>query len=383
MTPRGFAPEIGQSHMPSEMQKSLNKKYEKALIASGLVDDVPDLMALDALPGRYSEGEFLCRHGDKADRLWVIVGGSVAVRDEDRTLYVRHRPDVVGEQNILSNSGFRWYDLVANECQVEVLTVRKEMIECHPRADVLWRNIAKVISLKLKTATVQTADLLEQVQDDAQILRAYTNEYALSRRLGSGSRYMTDHRMENAIIWFSDIVNFTRFVLELSPVRTADLVQRFFNAQAEAIQRHGGYIDKFMGDGLMAFWIMSANESESRKKACEEALIAAEEAIESVSLIHVGAEPLELRVGLHIGRALSGDFGSAHRHQFTLIGAAVNKAAQLEQVHEAEPSNNRDKLGPIRISVEFHDHLPHQVRERYAHRLLATTKNFGQLTLYS
>lgn len=361
----------------------LKKYYAEALIASGLVDDVPDFVALDPLPSRFSEGEHLCQRGDKADRLWVIVSGSVAVRDEERTLYVRHRPDVVGEQNTLSNEGFRWYDLVANETQVEVLTVRKEVIERHPRAEILWRNIAKIISLKLKVATVQTADLLEQVQDDAQILRAYTNEYALSRRLSSGSQYLTDHKTENAVVWFSDIVNFTRFVLELSPVRTADLVQRFFNAQAEAIESHGGYIDKFMGDGLMAFWILSSDERESSATVCEDALAAAEEAVQSVSRIHIGAEPLELRVGLHIGRVLSGDFGSAHRHQFTLIGAAVNKAAQLEQIHEEEISNGGQKLGPIRISVEFHDALPKQIRQRYAQRNSAITKKMGPLAFLS
>lgn len=189
--------------------------------------------------------------------------------------------------------------------------------------------------------------------------------------------------MENAIIWFSDIVNFTRFVLELSPVRTADFVQRFFNAQAEAIQHHGGYIDKFMGDGLMAFWVLPSNEAENTTRACEEALTAAEEAVQSVSQIHIGAEPLELRVGLHVGPVLSGDFGSAHRHQFTLIGAAVNKAARLEQVHKEEILNDPDRLGPIRMSVEFHEELSDGRRQRYAHQNSATIKNIGQLVLYS
>jgi class 3 adenylate cyclase len=365
------------------MHNSLKQHYKEALIASGLVDDVPDYMALDPLPSRLTEGDFLCRHGDKADRLWVIVSGSVAVRDDDRTLHVRLRPDVVGEQNIISDESFRWYDLVANESQVEVLTIHKEQIERHPQVGVLWRNIAKIISLKLKTATVQTADLLEQVQDDSQILRAYTNEYALSRRLRSGNRYLTDHRLENAIIWFSDIVNFTRFALDLSPVRTADLVQRFFNAQAEAIERHSGYIDKFMGDGLMAFWILSSDEAAARRKACEDALVAAEEAVRSVAQIHIGAEPLELRVGLHVGPVLSGDFGSAHRHQFTLIGSAVNKAARLEQIHPEETSANPDRLGRIRISAEFHDALSERTGQKYAQRSSAVVKNLGQVVLFS
>ena len=365
------------------MQKLLKKQYEEALVASGLVDEIAEFLDLDPLPNRFSEEEYICRRGDTADRLWVIITGSVAVRDGGKTLYVRHRPEVVGEQNILSNEGFRWYDLVANESQVEVLTIRKEAIDHHPQAAILWRNIAKVISLKLKMATAQTADLLEQVQDDARILRAYTNEYALSRRLRSGSRYLTDHRLENAVIWFSDIVNFTRFVLRLSPDRTADLVQRFFNAQAEAIRHHGGHIDKFVGDGLMAFWILSSEERGSDKAVCELVLAAAEEAVQSVSRIRIGVEPLQLRVGLHLGPVLSGDFGSATRHQFTLIGAEVNKAARLEQLHEEDVSSGSRELGPIRLSVEFHDELGDQTQENYTRKSSATIKNIGPLNLYT
>lgn len=364
------------------MRTSLKKQYAEALVASGLVDSLPDFLALDPLPGRFSEGEHICRRGDKADRLWVIVSGSIAVRDDARTLYVRGHPDVVGELNIVSDEGTRRYDLVASESMVELLTIRKEAIADHLQADILWRNIARIVSLKLNAATAQTSSLLEQIQDDAHILRAYTNEYALSRRLGSGSRYLTDHRVEEAIVWFSDIVNFTRSVLALPPVRTADLVQRFFNAQAEAIESHRGYIDKFMGDGLMAFWILPAAHRKSCREACEEALVAAEEAVRSVSLIQVGARPLDLRVGLHTGSTLSGDFGSTHRHQFTLIGAAVNKAAQLEQIHEDQVTDN-GKPGPIRISTEFHDVLSGRVQRRYDQRNCAMTRKLGQLDFYS
>lgn len=365
------------------MQGPLKKQYEEALVASGLVDDVSEFLALDPLPTRFSEGAFICQRGDAADRLWVITTGSVAVRDGSKTLYVRHRPAVVGEQNILSNQGFRWYDLVANESQVELLTIRKESIDHHPQAAILWRNIAKVISLKLKMATAQTADLLEQVEDDAEILRAYTNEYALSRRLRSGSRYLTDHRLENAVIWFSDIVNFSRFVLKLSPERTADLLQRFFNAQAEAIRQHEGYIDKFIGDGMMAFWVLPSEDPNSAAAVCQSALAAAEAAVQSVSRIRIGAQPLQLRVGLHIGPVLTGDFGSATRHQFTLIGAEVNKAARLEQLHGEDIASGCSKPGPIRMSAEFHAKIDPQAQKTYARKSSATLKDMGEVTLYT
>ncbi|MBE9558642.1 MAG: cyclic nucleotide-binding domain-containing protein [Proteobacteria bacterium] len=365
------------------MRTSLKKQYAEALVDSGLVDSLPELLALDPLPCRFSEGEHICRRGEKADRLWVIVSGSIAIRDDARTLYVRGHPEIIGELNILGGKGIRRYDLVANESMVELLTIRKEAIADHPRADILWRNIARIVALKLTAATAQTSSLLEQIQDDAHILRAYTNKYALSRRLGSGSRFLTDHRVEDAVVWFSDIVNFTRSVMELPPVHTADLVQRFFNAQAEAIECHRGYIDKFMGDGLMAFWILPAAGRENCAEACEEALAAAEEAVRSVSLIHVDTKPLELRVGLHTGCILSGDFGSTHRHQFTLIGAAVNKAAQLEQIHEDQITDGGGKPGPVRISSEFRDALPGPTQQRYIRRNRAMTRKLGKLKFYT
>lgn len=367
------------------MNRPIKSEYVEALVASGLVDDMDasDLVVLDPLPRRFSESEYLCRIGDKADRLWVVVSGSVAVRNSDQTLYVRQANDVVGEQNILSSEGFRSFDLVADESHVETLVILKERIQKHPRSDIFWRNIAKIISLKLKLATAQTISLLQHLKDDAHILKAYTNEYALSRRLLSGGKYITDHRVDRAIIWFSDIVNFSRFALALTPVRTADLVQRFFTSQGDAIYRHGGHIDKFIGDGLMAFWILSPDNSESSSVACANALTAAEEAASAVANISIGPKALELRIGLHLGRVLSGDFGSATRHQFTLIGTEVNKAARLEQVHREDIIEGEEGLGTIRLSEEFQKELPKKIREKYSQMSVAKGKNIGDLRIFS
>jgi class 3 adenylate cyclase len=354
-------------------------------VASGLVDDIDssDLAALDPLPQQFSEAEYLCRTGDKADRLWVVVGGSVAIRNASQTLYVRQANEVIGEQNLLSNEDFRSFDLVADESHVETLLILKERIQKHPRADLLWRNIAKIISLKLKLATAQTMSLLEQLKDDAHILKAYTNEYALSRRRLSGGEYITDHRGDRAIIWFSDIVDFSQYSLALTPVRTADLVQRFFTAQSEAVHRYGGHIDKFIGDGMMAFWVLSPDESESDSVACNNAVFAAEEAASAVAEISVGPKPLELRIGLHVGLVLSGDFGSATRHQFTLVGSEVNKAARLEQVHGEDIIEGEDAVGAIRLSEEFHKELPENIRKKYGRMSVAKGKNIGDVRIFS
>lgn len=361
--------------------RSIQARYEEALVTSGFVDNVTDIMALDPRPYRYSEGEYICRHGDEAENMWVIVDGSVAVRERGRTLFVRQPPEVVGEQNLLGNGCRRWYDLVANESRVELLGISKANIEQHPQADILWRNIAKIISLKLKDASIKTSALTWQLQDDSAILRAYTNEYALSRRLQSGGGRLTDYHVDRAIVWFSDVVDFSRYVLELAPHRTADVVQRFFNAQSFPIAAHGGHIDKFVGDGLMAFWVLESDEEVGA--TCLEALRAAEEAVAAVGKIFIGDSPLDVRIGLHTGLVLSGDFGSTVRHQFTLIGPEVNKAARLEQVHREDVIEGETEIGAIRLSAEFHQELSDLAKRQYTRHSKAKAKNIGEIEFYS
>lgn len=356
-------------------------RFQDALTASGLVDNVDDIEALDPRPLRFSEGDFVCQRGDKAHCLWVIVDGAVSVRDGHDTLLVCHRHGVVGEQNLLGNGCQRWYDLVVSQRQAELLAIEQNAIDKHPQRDQIWRNISKILSLKLKETSSENATLQHRVEDDTRILRAYTNEYALSRRLQAGGAQSTDYKVENAILWFSDIENFSRHILNMTPARTADIVQRFFNAQTHPIEERGGHIDKFMGDGLMAFWALTSDKADVA--LCEAALLAAEEAVAEVGGIAIGSEPLSLRVGLHFGLVLSGDFGSASRHQFTLIGADVNKAARLEEIHPQDVVAGNHDLGPIRLSAELHASLPLSLQRKYGRRSEAEAKNIGRLEFFS
>ncbi len=359
----------------------LQPEYKIALIASGLVDDVKDIDALNAKLYKFCERDFVCQFGDAAEALWVIVKGSVAVREGERTLFLRQRNEVVGEQNLLGNGCRRWYDLVVDGNKAELLEIRKQAIEEHPQANMIWRNIAKVISLKLKETSIKISSLGRQLEDDTRILRAYTNEYAMSRRLQSGGYNLSDYKIEQAIVWFSDIVKFSRNIVQMNPGRTADIVQRFFNAQSLPIASHGGYIDKFMGDGLMAFWVISEHESADLK--CMEALRAAEEAVTAVARIKIGNDPLDIRIGLHIGEVLSGDFGSATRNQFTLIGPEVNKAARLEQAQSVDVLEGGTDIGPVRMSIEFREKLADPVQKRYGNRIKVKNKNIGEIELFS
>lgn len=362
--------------------KALPGDYLEALVNCGLVDDIADPEGLQPEPYRYAEGEVICQHGQPVTCLWIIVNGSVAVREGNRNLFVRRRNEVIGEQHLVGNGYQRIYDLVADKSSVEVLKIGREKIEAHPEAYILWRNIARILSIKLRNASRKTSSLSRQLADDTRILHAYTNEYALSRRLLSGGEHQAEYAVDRAIIWFSDIVDFSRHTLGTSPDRIADIVQRFFNAQSHPILKSGGHIDKFIGDGLMAFWVLPEKANDISIE-CFAALRAADDAIAAVQSIRIGSEPLALRIGLHTGMVLSGDFGSTTRHQFTLIGEEVNKAGRLEQVRAEDLVGKPSDLGDLRVSEEFHDGLSPVARRRFRAPLVARCKNIGEIRFYT
>ncbi len=370
-------PAIARPSQSEHPQHHYRPRYEEALIASGLVDGIDDICALDPRPYRYTEGEYICRRGDQPTCLWIIVDGTVSVREGSNTLFVRGRHEVIGEQNLLGDGHHRWYDLIASEGNVELLRIDKHRLDSHPQNAQLWRNVAKIVSLKLKSASKRNAVLSHQVEDDTQILHAYTNEYALGRRMQLGGLKSTDYRTETAVIWFSDVANFSGYALTLAPERAADIVQRFFNEQSVPIERHGGYIDKFMGDGLMAFWIIQGDDE--LETVSQSALDAAQEAVAAVSNIRIGPTPLSLRVGLHLGPVLTGDFGSTTRHQFTLIGREVNKAARLEQIEGPDCIPPQESLGAIRLSCELRDRLSAEKQKEFGRRLKARAKHIGEV----
>lgn len=360
---------------------TLSSEYQEALSLCGLVDNIARPELLEPRPYRYAEGEYICQPGDPVDCLWIIVNGSVSVKLKEQTLFTRHRNEVIGEQHLVGNGYQRNYALVANENTVEVLIIDKDKIEAHPEAGTLWRNIAKIISIKLRGASRKTASLGRQLADDTRILHAYTNQYALSRRMQSGGAHQTDYLVERCIIWFSDVVNFSQYTLKATPERVADIVQRFFNAQTGPILDAGGHVDKFIGDGLMAFWLLPQSNKQA-SGICAKAVEAALQADASVSDIHIGRMPLALRIGLHVGLVVSGDFGSATRHQFTLIGPEVNKAARLEQANAADVlEGSSQQLGAIRLSREFWTQLSPVHQRKFQNRFVVDAKNIGEMEI--
>lgn len=131
-------------------------------------------------------------------------------------------------------------------------------------------------------------------------------------------------------VLFSDIRGFTSLSETSSPEAVVELLNRYFTAQVEVIFRHGGTLDKFIGDAIMAFWgAPIANPDHA--SAAVAAAIDMSKALEELrgDLGELGAG-LDIGIGLHSGMAVVGFIGSPDRLDYTVIGDTVNLASRIE-----------------------------------------------------
>jgi adenylate cyclase len=164
------------------------------------------------------------------------------------------------------------------------------------------------------------------------VLDTYVGQLA-SRRILKGEIGRGAGERIDAVIWFADLRGFTA----MSDLRPTDDViaalNQFFDALAQPIERNGGQILKFLGDGLLA--IFPVQDVAFRHYACRSALeaaLAAHAAVDALNRERLarGAPPLRFNVALHVGVVVYGNIGSAARLDFTCIGPAVNLTARIE-----------------------------------------------------
>jgi adenylate cyclase len=133
----------------------------------------------------------------------------------------------------------------------------------------------------------------------------------------------------HAAIWLSDMRGFTALSDRQPPRVLIDLLNRYFDCQVPVILEHGAEVLKFMGDGLLAIFAITADETE----VCKRALAAARRAQTNIAELSRSVMPgLRFGLALHIGDVLYGNIGSGSRLDFTCIGPAVNFAARIEKL---------------------------------------------------
>ncbi|HEX7603827.1 MAG TPA: adenylate/guanylate cyclase domain-containing protein [Polyangiaceae bacterium] len=181
---------------------------------------------------------------------------------------------------------------------------------------------------KLVGPLSRVAEILALRRTAANLLSTYvgrnTGERILAGRIVRG-----DIETVRAVIWFSDLRGFTEMSSRLTPREVIDTLNELFECQVPAIEKRGGEVLKFIGDGMLAIFPIA--EGTETSQLATAALEAADEAFGALAAHNAKTtRPLQFGLALHVGDIAYGNIGGANRLDFTAIGSAVNLAARLE-----------------------------------------------------
>src|SRR5579862_239516 len=131
-------------------------------------------------------------------------------------------------------------------------------------------------------------------------------------------------------VLFSDIRGFTALSEKMDPDRMAKLLTEYFTEMVECVFRHGGTLDKFIGDAVMAQWGAPLGESDDADRSMEAALDMMDALDKLNERWRSESRPeLQIGIGLNYGEAFAGNIGSERRLEYTVIGDTVNTASRL------------------------------------------------------
>ena len=183
------------------------------------------------------------------------------------------------------------------------------------------------------SVAIQNSQLMERVQREAVVLSNFQRYFApdLARQIvdQEGEIQLGGAKRRVAIL-FSDIRGFTSLSERMSPDRIARLLTGYFTEMVEIVFEHGGTLDKFIGDALMALWGAPLAREDDADRAMRAAL-AMQRRLEQLNreAAGQGRPALEIGIGIDMGEVFAGNIGSERRLEYTVIGDAVNTAARL------------------------------------------------------
>ena len=223
--------------------------------------------------------------------------------------------------------------------QALILAGRNRLM--HERLVRLTENLQEEVATQTLELE-QKKQAAEDAQAEVQQLNDYITESVLKRYLPpaligdilSGELSMDKPaELRDITVLFSDLKGFTAASEALGPEGISAFLNEYLTVMNEVIFEHGGTIDKFIGDAIMVLFCapkeMSKEDQVRRAVFCAKAM-----QIRLKALTHAwqreGSGRLDMRIGIHHGPAVVGNFGSAQRSDYTAIGPSVNMTARIE-----------------------------------------------------
>jgi adenylate cyclase len=222
------------------------------------------------------------------------------------------------------------------------LVVRTRAIESGKESEplsILTRDEVGELALSFNRM-VEELRTRERIKDT---FGKFVDPRIVTRLIGSGAEQAERRTLT---IFFSDIKAFSGISEQLTASAVVNLLNSYFGTVADVIHAHHGFIDKYIGDAVMAFWVSPFSAGDDHASdAClaalaqQEAITALRDQLPEITGMRRNPPKLAVRMGIATGEAVVGTIGSDSTRSYTVIGDTVNLASRLESINKVYGSS--------------------------------------------
>jgi class 3 adenylate cyclase len=231
--------------------------------------------------------------------------------------------------------------------------------------------LLEIVSSKLAESTAERG---LHYANENKLIAAFSSHLSPSltaRLIASGEDFGKPRDITGTVL-FADIRGFTDKSAAMQPANLAKDLGSYLERMVSILHRYGAFVDKFIGDAVMAVWGLPDHDTHDASTAFDCAM----EMIRESSTLEFGGSPIAIGVGIAQGRIFCGNVGSELKRQFTVLGNAVNLAARCESLC-------KDLNANLVISDEIEKQLREDQRSGGISNPQHFVKGFGPLDLHS
>ncbi|MEN9558055.1 MAG: hypothetical protein RL141_424 [Candidatus Parcubacteria bacterium] len=197
--------------------------------------------------------------------------------------------------------------------------------------DILWPAAAFLVSFGI--VTIEQRWLAERERREIKgVFSRYMSPSVVEALLEDPSKLALGGVRRHMTVFFSDIRGFTTMAEKMKPERLVRVLNAYLDRMTDIVFTHGGVLDKYIGDAVMAFWNAPFDQKDHARRAVATAL-AMRMALQEMNETHqFGKTDLRIGVGIHTGEMVVGNIGGKARYDYTVIGDSVNLASRLEGI---------------------------------------------------
>ena len=189
--------------------------------------------------------------------------------------------------------------------------------------------LAGAVGVQLRrqfAASIQAATARDRITN---LFGQHVSPQVVERLMAEGTTTASDIR--HVAVMFVDFRSFTAAARSRSPQDVVDRLDGAFAVLVEILERHGGIVNKFLGDGFLALFGAPFDNAD----AAQHAVTAARQMIAAMDHVNDTSDwPLRIGIGIHFGEVVAGSIGSPRRKEYTVIGDTVNFASRLEALNK-------------------------------------------------